>query len=153
MSLLASWSSPALAKLHGSLSVSEVTALEVSLPLGAALGVMVGWIAIELCGRKSMLLLGGFASLIAWLLLGLGEQIAVLCAGRITGGIAIGLINISSSLYIPEIAPVSIQLIDIFDLRCELSIVAYFWLLNYWRLVKHVEITMKGITRWFHKLR
>ena len=111
MSLLASWSSPALARLHGELSVSEVTALEVALPLGAAIGVMAGWLATEASGRKSILLLGGLVSLFAWLLLGIGEnRITVLCAGRITGGIAIGLINISSSLYIPEIAPVSTAL-------------------------------------------
>lgn len=107
MSLSAAWTSPVLPSLpEGTVSHVAVDAL---MPAAAALGVLLGWLLLETIGRRAAMGLAGVLFLAGWMILASATppRYYLIYPGRVVSGLATGLVNIASTIYIAEISPVS----------------------------------------------
>lgn len=124
-----SWTSPALPLLQKHDSVPYVTDGEGSwigsiLNLGAFLGALPAGLVADRIGRKFTLSILALPLSASWLLIGFGNSVAELFAGRFIAGIAIGAVSVTVPMYIAELAESSIRgaLGTLFQLQMTLGI-------------------------------
>ncbi|KAK8737587.1 hypothetical protein OTU49_004551 [Cherax quadricarinatus] len=103
----AAYTSPALASLSSANSTINVTEEEKSwigslMPLSALTGSIIGGYLIDALGRKMVILLCGPPFILAWLLIGSSVNIMMIYAGRVVGGVCVGLLTLTLPVYLGE---------------------------------------------------
>ncbi|XP_014278596.1 facilitated trehalose transporter Tret1 [Halyomorpha halys] len=113
MSMTASWTSPTLTALlqdkQSGVHKKQAAILDALLPGGALLGGFCGWFLIDFFGRRSGNFVGGIFFLFSWTLLGSFPFLIVMYVGRILAGLAVGILYLSSGIYLAEVAPSSVR--------------------------------------------
>lgn len=124
-----SWTSPALPLLQKHGSVPYVTDEEGSwigslLNLGAFLGALPAGLVADRIGRKFTLSVLAVPLSASWLIIGFGNSVTELFAGRFIAGIAVGAVSVTVPMYIAELAESSIRgaLGTLFQLQMTLGI-------------------------------
>ncbi|KAK3853862.1 hypothetical protein Pcinc_039620 [Petrolisthes cinctipes] len=103
----AAYTSPALASLDSPGSTLNVTEEQKSwvgslMPLSALTGSILGGYLIDALGRKMVILLCGPPFIVAWLLIGSAVNIGMIYAGRVLGGLCVGLLTLTLPVYLSE---------------------------------------------------
>lgn len=99
------WPSPMILRLN--LTSTENSLLSSLFSLGAAPGTAITTLGIDTIGRKGTLLLISFSFATSWILLLISQNIIVMYASRLIGGMGIGGSFAGVSLYVAEICDVS----------------------------------------------
>lgn len=130
MSLSAAWTSPVLPSLPED-SVSHV-AVDSLMPAAAAIGVILGWLVLETIGRRPAMGLAGVLFLAGWMILASATppRYYLIYPGRVIQGLAVGLVNIASTIYIAEISPAEWRgsMYAMAQVMTNLGLLAEYWL-------------------------
>ncbi|XP_046973076.1 facilitated trehalose transporter Tret1-like [Vanessa cardui] len=111
------WTGPIITKLRDLeqsplpylLTETEISLIASLMYVGAVPGpYIIGWLS-NVKGRKPCLILGGFISIVSYVLLAAANNLAMLYIGRIFGGLGIGTIALVNLVYIGEIASTPIR--------------------------------------------
>ncbi|XP_060534975.1 facilitated trehalose transporter Tret1-like [Cylas formicarius] len=108
------WSSAALPKLLSDTSTVAITNdqgswLAMANVLGAPIGCLSGGYLIDLMGRQTIILAASAPFIASWLTISFGANFAVLCVGRVLGGLAEGWVFTAAPTYICEICDAKIR--------------------------------------------
>lgn len=87
--------------------MKQAAILDALLPGGALLGGFLGWFLIDFFGRRWGNFVGGLFFLASWTLLGSFRFLMAMYVARFLAGLAVGILYLSSGIYLAEIAPVS----------------------------------------------
>ncbi|XP_072934062.1 uncharacterized protein [Epargyreus clarus] len=111
------WTAPIMPKLYDPdqsplpyvVTETEATLIGSLLYIGTIIGPYISGTLSNLIGRKPCLLLGGSLNILAFVILTMARNLAMIFAGRILTGLGAGVIFITNLVYIGEIAPTNLR--------------------------------------------